>query len=154
VCIVGASYGGYAALAGATLHPEAYRCAVSVNGVADLGLFQGEQVRAYGEDSDSINYWRREIGSAAGDPALIEAGSPMRHAGEAAGPILLVAASDDTTVPYEQSAQMKQALDRAGKPSELVTLEGDDHYLSTSTTRIRMLQAVEAFLARNLPVTP
>lgn len=36
VCIVGASYGGYAALAGLTLTPELYRCAVSVAGVSDL----------------------------------------------------------------------------------------------------------------------
>ncbi|MEO0608176.1 MAG: prolyl oligopeptidase family serine peptidase, partial [Pseudomonadota bacterium] len=35
-CIVGASYGGYAALAGVTLQQGFYRCAVSVNGVTEL----------------------------------------------------------------------------------------------------------------------
>ena len=37
VCIVGASFGGYAALAGATLLPDAYRCAASIAGIGDLG---------------------------------------------------------------------------------------------------------------------
>jgi dipeptidyl aminopeptidase/acylaminoacyl peptidase len=151
VCIVGASYGGYAALAGAALHPEAYRCAVSVNGVADLGLFEGEQIRAYGEQSGSIDYWRRAIGSVVADAGLIAASSPARHAKNIGGPVLLIASSDDTTVPYEQSVVMKRALDKAGKSAELVTLQGDDHYLSTSATRTRMLEALEAFLAKNLP---
>src|SRR5437764_13170387 len=41
VCIVGASYGGYAALAGAALDPGAYRCAVAVAGVADIKRWDG-----------------------------------------------------------------------------------------------------------------
>ena len=36
ICIVGASYGGYAALAGATFTPDLYACAVSFAGVSDL----------------------------------------------------------------------------------------------------------------------
>ena len=55
-------------------------------------------------------------------------------------------------MPYEQSLAMQQALQQAGRPVELVTLEGDDHYLSSSAARTRMLEAVEAFLSRNLPV--
>jgi len=37
-CIVGASYGGYAALAGVTVQQGLYRCAVSVAGVSDLTI--------------------------------------------------------------------------------------------------------------------
>src|SRR5690606_351827 len=33
VCIVGASYGGYAALAGGAFTPELYKCVVSINGI-------------------------------------------------------------------------------------------------------------------------
>jgi dipeptidyl aminopeptidase/acylaminoacyl peptidase len=36
VCIAGASYGGYAAMAGVTLQSGIYRCAVAVSGIADL----------------------------------------------------------------------------------------------------------------------
>jgi dipeptidyl aminopeptidase/acylaminoacyl peptidase len=154
VCIVGASYGGYAALAGATLHPEAYRCAAAVNGVSDLGLFLGETIHAYGRDSDAIDYWRQTIGDsrAAGD--AVSSASPALHVAQVRAPILLVASEQDTTVPYEQSVAMQRALEGAGKPVQLVSLEGDDHYLSNSASRVRMLEALGAFLARNLPVSP
>ncbi len=152
VCIVGASYGGYAALAGAALHPEAYRCAASVNGVSDVGLFLGETIHSYGRDSESIDYWRDTIGDVRSDAALIAAVSPARRAAEVRAPVLLVAAEEDTTVPFEQSVTMRKALVAAGKSVEMVALPGDDHYLSTSATRTRMLEALDAFLARNLPV--
>ena len=35
---------------------------------------------------------------------------------------------------------------------ESVELPGDDHHLMTSASRTRMLQAIDAFLAKNLPV--
>jgi dipeptidyl aminopeptidase/acylaminoacyl peptidase len=152
VCIVGASYGGYAALTGAALHPEAYRCAASVNGISDVGLFLGETIHSYGRDSDSIDYWRESIGDVRSDAALIAAVSPARRAAEVRGPILLVAAEEDTTVPFEQSVTMRKALTAAGKSVEMVSLPGDDHYLSTSATRTKMLESLDAFLAKNLPV--
>jgi dienelactone hydrolase len=152
VCIVGASFGGYAALAAATLHPKSYRCAVSVNGVSDLELFLSENIRTYGAESEVIGYWRRQLGDARASAGLLAAASPARQAAHAIAPILLIASSEDTTVPYEQSLAMRQALQQAGRPVELVTLEGDDHALSSSAARTRMLEAVEAFLSRNLPV--
>lgn len=152
VCIMGASFGGYAALAAATLHPKDYRCAVSVNGVSDLELFLSQNIHTYGADSEVIGYWRRQVGDARSAPGLLAAASPARQAAKAQAPILLVASSSDTTVPYEQSLAMQQALQQAGRPVELVTLEGDDHYLSSSAARTRMLEAVEAFLSKNLPV--
>ena len=48
ICIVGASYGGYAALAGATLTPDLYACAISVNGVTDLLAMLGEESKSSG----------------------------------------------------------------------------------------------------------
>ena len=63
-CIVGASYGGYAALAGAALHPEAYRCAAAIAGVSDLGLLSVEQARLYGRDSGSMLEFRKMLGGA------------------------------------------------------------------------------------------
>ncbi len=152
VCIVGASYGGYAALAGVAFHPETYRCAISVNGVSDLASFVGEEARNYGVDSDSVRYWRTLIGTDASDAALISAFSPARHADQVKAPLLLITSANDTTVAPEQSTIMAYALTQAGRAAEQVTLQGDDHYLSSSATRIQMLQAVDAFLAKNLPV--
>jgi dipeptidyl aminopeptidase/acylaminoacyl peptidase len=56
VCIVGASYGGYAALAGATIDTGVYRCAASVAGLSDLRrLVEDEGVTAK-------RYWKRFMG--------------------------------------------------------------------------------------------
>jgi len=152
VCIVGASYGGYAALAGAAFHPEAYRCAVSVNGVADLALLQGETLRDYGSESAGVSGLKEMVGSTiSGDD--LAAGSPDRFAANVRSPVLLIVSSEDTTVPTEQTAAMKSALESAGKPVELVVLNGDDHYLSHAATRTQMLEAIDAFLAKNLPVS-
>jgi dipeptidyl aminopeptidase/acylaminoacyl peptidase len=56
VCIVGASYGGYAAMAGPTLDPGVYRCAVSVNGVSDLRRMVEREARVRGERSGT-GHW-------------------------------------------------------------------------------------------------
>ena len=110
VCIVGASYGGYAALAGVTIESGVYRCAVSVAGVADLRRFR----RSHGVGSVQ-RYWDRFMGTAdQNDPALI-AISPIEHVAAVTVPILLIHGRDDTVVPYEQSDVMLSALKRAGK---------------------------------------
>ena len=150
VCIVGASYGGYAAVAGATFHPEAYRCAVSVNGVSDLSMILGEYQRLYGVDSPSVQYWIKVLGESNSDQVV--AASPAKHVAGVAGPILLIHGKEDTVVPYEQSQKMNAALQDAGKPVTFITLDGDDHYLSSTETRTKMLEATEAFLAKALPV--
>lgn len=152
VCIMGASYGGYAALAGAVLDPGAYRCAVSISGPADLRRFLAwKDARSYGEDKESQRYWDRFLGvSSRKDPAL-DALSPALHADKAAMPILLIHGQDDTVVPYEQSTQMAAALKAAGKPVEFVTLKSEDHWLSRSETRLQMLSAAAAFLEAHNP---
>jgi dipeptidyl aminopeptidase/acylaminoacyl peptidase len=66
-------------------------------------------------------------------------------------PVLLIHGKDDTVVPYEQSTLMSDALRRAGKPVELVTLAHEDHWLSRSQTRLQMLETTVAFLRKNDP---
>jgi dipeptidyl aminopeptidase/acylaminoacyl peptidase len=149
VCIVGASYGGYAALAGVALDTGVYRCAVSVAGISDLPLFRRWTID--NKLSWSQRYWDRFMGASdQKDPALI-AISPIEHVNAVNVPVLLIHGKDDTVVPYEQSEVMLSALKRAGKPVELVTLKHEDHWLSRSDTRLQMLQASVAFLKANNP---
>ena len=149
VCIVGASYGGYAALAGVTLDPGVYRCAVSVAGISDLRRF-----RKWSSEyhlSVAQRNWDRFMGTAdQKDPALI-AISPIEHVSAVTVPVLLIHGRDDTVVPFEQSDVMLSALKRAGKSVELVTMKHEDHWLSHSETRLQMLQASVAFLKANNP---
>jgi prolyl oligopeptidase PreP (S9A serine peptidase family) len=148
-CIVGASYGGYAALAGATLTPDLYKCAISVAGVSDLPQkMRREGMGDFGLRSTSLNYWQDHIGS--DDRAAMEAASPSRQVANVRAPILLIHGKDDSVVEFEQSTIMASALRAANKRYKLVELPGEDHWLSRSSTRLQMLREIDAFLAENL----
>ncbi|MBA4011165.1 MAG: peptidase S9 [Phenylobacterium sp.] len=149
VCVVGASYGGYAALAGATLDRGVYRCAASVSGVSDLRkmlIFARSEGGAAAQ-----RYWIRFMGvEGPNDDKLIRL-SPVFNLEGVKTPILLMHGGDDKVVPIEQSYAMARALKEAGNPAELVVLNGEDHWLSRGETRLRMLNAVTMFLEKNNP---
>ncbi len=99
VCIVGASYGGYAALAGVTLQSGIYRCAVSVAGPSDL-----PRMRRWTSSNQlgiTTRYWNRFWGVAEHDDAALKAISPSSHPDGVTAPILLIHGRDDTVVPYD-----------------------------------------------------
>lgn len=149
-CIVGASYGGYAALAGVTLQQGLYRCAVSVAGVGDVRALVSTDIAESGYDPALSRVLKKELGRGR-DLALI---SPIRFADRADAPVMLIHGVDDLVVPYRQSANMAAALTRAGKPVELVKLPGEDHWLSRSETRLTMLKAAVGFVEKYNPPDP
>ena len=150
VCIVGGSYGGYAALAGVTLEHGVYRCAVSVAGVSDMRKMLGGAY-ADADRSSTVRFWDRYMGVTDPNSPILDQISPLKQAEQASAPILLIHGKADTVVPYEQSANMESALKKAGKPVEFVTLAGEDHWLSREATRERMLQATVSFLEKYNP---
>jgi len=152
VCIVGASYGGYAAMAGATLDAGVYRCAVAVSGISDLKRFRSWTIsEAGGSRNATTRYWDRLMGVKDAQDPVLEALSPARQAAKAQGPILLIHGKDDTVVPYDQSRVMAETLTQQGKPVTLITLNAEDHWLSRSETRLQMLNASMAFIEANNP---
>jgi dipeptidyl aminopeptidase/acylaminoacyl peptidase len=149
-CIMGGSYGGYAALAGVTLQQGLYRCAVSVAGVSDVLQMYQTDVQHSGGNQTLIRSLKEEVGSGRD----LKAVSPIRYADRADAPILLIHGKDDTVVLYEQSKAMERALRAAGKPVEFLTLAGEDHWLSKSATRLSMLQGALTFIERHNPPDP
>jgi pimeloyl-ACP methyl ester carboxylesterase len=150
VCIVGASYGGYAALAGAAFSPDLYRCAVSISGVSDLREMLKSRGKVFGKDSDLYAYWVKQIGDPDRDAARIDAVSPALHVDRITIPVLLIHGDHDEIVPYEQSKIMKKALDKAGRGTELITLEDEGHSGFTEDNSRLVLTSIDAFLARHL----
>lgn len=147
ICIVGASYGGYAALAGATLTPDSYACAVSVNGVSDLPGMLGDESK---DSPLAEDYWEVRMGGTRFSPEELNAVSPSQIADRTGPPVLLIHAKDDIVVPISQSRRMRNALRAAGKPHEYVELKGEDHWLSTGETRTEMLQRSIDFIDRHI----
>lgn len=64
---------------------------------------------------------------------------------------MLIHGRDDLVVPYVQSKQMADALKRAKKSFEFITLQQEDHWLSRSDTRLQMLQETIRFLKAHNP---
>lgn len=151
VCIVGASYGGYAALAGVTVQQGLYRCAVAVSGVSDLKAMLDLAVDRSSDHATSVQQDLKVLGVKSPNDPKLDQISPIRLAARADAPILLVHGKDDTVVAFDQSLSMRSALQRGGKTVEFVELAGEDHWLSKSATRIAMLKAVVAFVQKHNP---
>jgi dipeptidyl aminopeptidase/acylaminoacyl peptidase len=142
ICIVGWSYGGYAALMGAIETPDLYRCAASMAGVTDLSRRLDRAQRSRLADLNLPRY--------DSDPEAIAANSPLLHADRIRIPILLAHGRRDFTVPVEDTEAMEAALRDAGKPVEAIYFDDDDHYLFREEDRIAYLKALDRFLAANL----
>ena len=146
VCIVGASYGGYAALMGVVKTPELYRCAVSLAGVSDL-----PDLIAHWRDYIGGDEWGETmIGRVWGDRERLRATSPARQAERIRVPVLLVHGTVDRSVPIDQSETMAKALKRANKTYRYIEQEGGDHHLSRYEHRLAFFKAMETFLDEHL----
>jgi dipeptidyl aminopeptidase/acylaminoacyl peptidase len=150
-CIVGASYGGYAALAGVTVQQGLYRCSVSVSGVSDVRNFFNWVVNTGGRQTASVRFWRAAIGAVGRTEKIMTEISPTTYASRTDAPVLLIHGEDDTVVPILQSRIMESALKDAEKPVEFITMKGEDHWLSSEATRIEMLTHALAFVKKHNP---
>ena len=154
VCIVGASYGGYAALAGVSLQQGIYRCAASYGGVSDLRRVIQRDPGVDAEDNFRARYFERWLGVKSANDPVVDARSPLLHAADIHVPVLLVHGHNDTVVKIEQSQHMASALQDLHRDYQYVELKGEDHWLSYGSTRTELLQAVVSFLLHNNPPDP
>ncbi len=143
VCIVGASYGGYAALRAAQRDGAKFRCAVSYAGVSDLnGMIR--------YDGQFLNAKASKAGWAKVAPDLKDV-SPLNHAASFAAPVLIMHGKKDLRVPAWQSRKMADRLKAAGKPHEFIEQPEGDHHFSRQADRQQFLEALEAFLRKHNP---
>lgn len=149
-CIVGGSYGGYAALAGGAFTPDLYKCVAAIAPVTDLNWMLTLEKRESGGDSAVYEYWKKLIGDKSKDRAKIEAVSPANAAANFKAPVLLIHGNDDTVVPIGQSIRMENELKKAGKDVTFIKLKDGDHWLSTSETRLQTLRELDKFVAANI----
>ena len=107
VCIVGASYGGYAALWGAIRNPERYRCAASLAGVTDLDA----QLKVNRKSFSATRYFREWKTKVAGEEKIdLATVSPLQQAGRLKVPVLIGHGEKDEVVPVRQGRALVQAL--------------------------------------------
>lgn len=150
ICIVGGSYGGYAALAGAAFTPDLYACAAGWAGVYDLRQFLKTRAKDYGRDSRMVDSWSHYIGDRSNDADKLDATSPALNATKIKVPVLLMHGTDDTTVRIDQSEEMASALKTAGKKVTYIPIKGETHYFETAESRAQFLSETEKFLKENI----
>lgn len=147
VCMIGSSYGGYAALWAATRNPERYRCAASFAGISDVpkwlkysGRFEGTKHR---------ENWRARL---QGDKTFdLKTVSPLYTVDRLQVPVLIAHGDADPRVPYKQSAQYDAALTAAHKVHEFVTIPKEGHGFTTSANEQLWLDKLDAFLTKYNP---
>lgn len=153
VCIVGSSYGGYAALMGLVRQADVFRCAASFAGLGELErLFDS---RSW---SDSSTWQRhglpRLVGDRKADWDRLREYSPLQQAARIKGPLLLGHGKIDERVPVSHSEDLAAALKPHNPQVQLVVYEREGHGLSAPENRIDWWTRVERFLAEHLAERP
>jgi len=145
ICIVGSSYGAYAALMGAAIEPEMYKCAVGYSGVYDLTqLFASGAIQ---QQAGGMSFLKEALGE---DQAELKARSPVNLAGKIRAKVMLVHGTDDSRAPFEQAKAMRTALTSAGNAPQMVVGNSESHGFSDPRNRAEAYRAMLNFLAASL----
>lgn len=144
ICIIGASYGGYAALMGTVKTPDLYQCAVSFAGVSDVEALVKSH-RKY----TNYDIVKKQIGD---DFSKLWDVSPQKHADKIKVPVLLIHGTKDRVVRLSQSEDMFDELEDEDKVVQYLEIENADHYLSNNEHRLQTFTAMDKFLDKYLPV--
>jgi dipeptidyl aminopeptidase/acylaminoacyl peptidase len=143
MCILGWSYGGYAALMAAVKTPDLFKCAVATAPVANLErLYEEVKSSGYGNITRGLYF---------GDnPDALKPISPYHQADRIKVPVLLVHGDLDYQASVAHSRDMRRALERAGKPVEYIEIKGMDHSPIVTAQMKTVLEAWEKFLKTHL----
>ena len=142
ICIVGASYGGYAAAMAAVKTPDLFKCAISFAGVSSLKELVSES-RHYTNNT----FVKNQIGDKSRD---LKARSPYYQAEKVTIPMLFLHGEKDRVVDVKQSRMMVKKLRKLNKDVDYIELEDGDHYLSLQKNRHATFKAMDAFLKKHL----
>ena len=145
VAIYGASYGGYATLAGITFTPDLYACAIDYVGVSDLFTFQAT-VPPYWAPFKAMMF--EMVGDPATDSLLLDAASPARHAEMIKTPLFIAQGANDPRVKKAESDQMVAALKAQGVEVEYMVKDNEGHGFHNEENRFDFYGAMEKFLDR------
>jgi len=145
--IFGGSYGGYAALVGATFTPDVFRCAVDVVGPSSLKTLI-ESIPPYW--APAVALFHRRVGNPATDEEFMWSRSPLSRVEEITIPILIAQGANDPRVKQAESEQIVAAMREKGIPYEYLLFEDEGHGFAKPENRLRFYAAAERFLAEHL----
>jgi dipeptidyl aminopeptidase/acylaminoacyl peptidase len=147
VAIYGGSYGGYAALVGATFTPDLFCCAVDIVGPSNL-ITMIETIPPYWETFRAVEH--RRVGDPATDAEFLKSRSPLFFVDRIKAPILIAHGANDPRVKQAESEQIVDAMKRKGISYEYVLFPDEGHGFAKPENRLRFYAAAERFLAKHL----
>jgi dipeptidyl aminopeptidase/acylaminoacyl peptidase len=147
IAIYGGSYGGYAALVGATFTPDLFRCAVDIVGPSNLKTLI-ESIPPYWAPLAAT--FHRRVGDPATDQDFMWSRSPLSRVDEIRIPILIAQGANDPRVKQAESEQIVAAMRDKGIPYEYMLFEDEGHGFAKPENRLKFYAAAERFLARHL----
>ncbi len=150
ICIVGWSYGGYAALAGVAFEPDLYRCAVSINGLSDVHEMLIDTTRYRDDNHWLVAYWEKVAVGAEVSESHLQRISPIHHVDNIKVPVLLIHGERDNVVPVKQSELMYEKLIDSNKEAQFIELNDGDHSLTNFQNRMAALKAIDVFIKKHI----
>ena len=149
IAIMGVSYGGYAALVGATFTPEVFCCAVPIVGITDLVTLM-ENLPPYW--ADFIEPFKRRYGDVRTEEgrAFLRSRSPLYKADQIRRPMLIGHGANDVRCTLAQSEAIVAAMHKLDLPVTYVVFPDEGHGFARHANNIAFHAIVEAFLARHL----
>jgi len=147
VCIYGASYGGYATMAGITLTPELYRCAVNYVGIWDIKMLYQQN----GRWVDRAKRWfHNHVLDPRKDLDQLKKTSPNFHLDKIKAPLFIVHGRRDYNVRVEQAETLMDALDEKNIPYEVLIKREEGHGFTLEENKIELYSHMEEFFEQNL----
>lgn len=143
VVISGASYGGYATMAGLTFTPELYCAGINYVGVVNINNLIPKAISA------RRMYWMHtRLGNLleAEDRKRIYDTSPVHFADQIRVPVLMAYGRNDPRVPVEQAYDIERALKKNNRPYELIIEDKEGHGFRQEEKRIAFYKRVDNFL--------
>jgi len=147
IAIVGGSYGGYAALAGAAFTPDLFCCAVDIVGPSNL-ITLIETIPPYW--APLIAQFHRRVGDPATDQEFLWSRSPLSVAEQIRIPLLIAQGANDPRVKQAESEQIVAALEKAGIEHAYMLFPDEGHGFAKPENRLTFYAAADKFLSRYL----
>jgi dipeptidyl aminopeptidase/acylaminoacyl peptidase len=143
--IIGASFGGYMALAALTFHPEEFAAGVNICGVSNLVSFAKSLPRYW----DAKRFYEK-LGDPEEEEELLRSISPFFYADRIRKPVMILQGATDPRCPREQSDEMVAALRRNGRRVEYLVYDDEAHGFRKRKNAVHAYEAILSFLDRHL----
>jgi dipeptidyl aminopeptidase/acylaminoacyl peptidase len=147
IAIYGASYGGYAALVGATFTPDVFCCAVAAMGPSNLITFI-ETIPPYWTPMLSLMYER--VGNPETEADFLKSRSPLFKVDQIKIPMLIAQGANDVRVKASESEQIVEAMKEKGIQYEYLVFPDEGHGFLNEDNRLKFYAAAEKFIASHM----